>query len=41
MRNRKYKYKLLNKLLHIYFLAKNEEIKKELEEAIELLAFKL
>lgn len=38
--SRKYKDLLLGKLLHIYFLEENEEIKKKLEDAIELLAFK-
>jgi uncharacterized membrane protein YhfC len=37
--NKKLKYKLLDKLLHIYFLEKNEEIKKELEVVIELIAW--
>ena len=35
------KYTLLDKLLHILFLEKNEEIKKELEVVIELIAYKL
>lgn len=37
----KLKYTLLDKLLHILFLEKNEEIKKELEVVIELIAYKL
>lgn len=37
--NKKLKYTLLDKLLHIYFLEKNEEIKKELEVVIELIAW--
>lgn len=35
------KYTLLDKLLHIFFLEKNEEIKKELEVVIELIAYTL
>lgn len=37
--SKKLKYTLLDKLLHIYFLEKNEEIKKELEAVIELIAY--
>ena len=39
--NKNLKYTLLDRLLHIYFLEKNEEIKKELEVVIELIAYEL